>query len=144
MESIERLREFLRHVAPIYVDRENIHICRFDTMLDAIEAEVAERYMKLPEDADGVPIRIGDTIENWHVSIGPIDAICFMGNGEWEVYKNGNSWVVSGEERHVKPRTVEDVLHDFAIACEDAGFKGPDVTRLIREYSDELQMKEES
>jgi len=29
---------------------------------DAIEAEIAERFMELPVDADGVPIHIGDTL----------------------------------------------------------------------------------
>ena len=34
----------------------------FDRALDSIEREIAERYMELPADADGVPVHIGDTL----------------------------------------------------------------------------------
>jgi len=43
---------------------------------DAIQAEIAERYMKLPVDADGVPIHVGDVLEStnafkkWCVVVG--------------------------------------------------------------------------
>ena len=36
-------------------------------LADEIEAEIAERYMELPVDADGVPIRPGDLLESTDV-----------------------------------------------------------------------------
>lgn len=35
----------------------------FDRAIDELEAEIAERFMELPVDADGVVIRIGDEME---------------------------------------------------------------------------------
>lgn len=44
--------------------------------------------------------------------------------------------------RHYHKPTVEDVLCEFAVACEDAGNVGPEVQRLAGEYAKKLQLKE--
>lgn len=112
--------------------------------LDAIEAEIAERFMELPVDADGEPIRPGDIIE-------------FGGKGErlsvthigWTkhrdptiAYRRPNGTLdcsCIGENcRHVRPRTVEDVLKEFACAVEgqNEGFSA----LLVKEYADVLRV----
>ena len=86
---------------------------------DEIDDEIAERYMELPVDADGVPIRVGDAIE---YSNGERDVVRFItANGSVPTF-NERGWVAS-KCRHVKPRTVEDVLRELA-----------DVARLDRAH----------
>lgn len=61
MESIEKLRESLKDctseagVEPNRFDTYWITARACDMLIDEIEAEIAEKYMKLPVDADGVP-----------------------------------------------------------------------------------------
>lgn len=72
---------------------------------DGLERDVEERYLELPVDADGVPWHIGDVIE---------------GHGELRCMSiNCNGWTFASStaidpsiHRHVKPRTIEDVLRD--------------------------------
>lgn len=106
--------------------------CDYDDAIDeciiAIEREVSERYIELPVDADGVPIRVGDLIEfgrkgerlevthiGWtkhgdptiayRRPNGTLDCSC-IGSGCW----------------HVKPRTLEDVLREFGMECADDAY----------------------
>lgn len=105
MKSIEKLREFAE--TPPYVFREKLI-----ELADEIEAEIERDYMRLPVDADGVPIKHGDTIACAGLSIGPIDVISIGVEGDWLVGHDGNTWELTGDEVHVTPRTLEDVLCD--------------------------------
>ena len=49
----------------------------FDRELEALEREIAERYMELPVDMDGLPWHIGDVTENGNT----VNAICFDRHG---------------------------------------------------------------
>ena len=91
--------------------------------LDQIESEIAERYMELPVDADGVPIRVGDELYNGEV-------IAFGGLAEGGVvfvhrgFEDGNYILeafASNVTHHVKQRTIEDVLREMIheYACTD-------------------------
>lgn len=84
----------------------------FDTPEDAVRYLQGETSMLLPVDSDGVPIRVGDKIEHrghtgdvWLFGANEImctDRVCYP-----------------IEECHlVKPRTLEDVLADFAAEVE--------------------------
>ena len=92
-------------------------------LADAIEAEIAERYIELPVDADGVPIRIGDKLYpkygdpftcfgyRYVMQVGYVDP-------HWEVFfkhgKTGTTAYLSAHScRHANPRTIEDVLAEF-------------------------------
>ena len=121
MESIEKLRK-LAHSIIVTGQIERT----LDDIADEIEREISERYMLLPVDVDGVPIRVGDLIE-------------YDDDGEtYRLHARGvyvyHSGRFEGEKcvmnerlgiwdpskcRHVKPRTVEDVLHDFWLEWED-------------------------
>lgn len=93
---------------------ENHEECNLLLVLaDEIQAEVDERFVELPTCSDGI-IRLGDDIGNEHYNIGVIDAIAFTADG-YEVYSDGNGWAVRGDERHVRPRTLEDVIYDIAV-----------------------------
>lgn len=118
MESIDRLRVFcdkLRNVDDNHVSAEYVaERCATDVrmMADEIEREIAERYMLCPVDADGVPIRVGDVLER--VDGGPSQkASCVCSSG----FNDEPIWNAS-YFRHA-PRTVEDVLADFAADVEN-------------------------
>ena len=107
------------------------------------EKVMAERgWVRLPKDADGVLIRVGDTLTDdaEFKSGGKVKGL-MLDDQEWLV-TFGRGWtdVSAHEWHHYHEPTVEDVLHDFAIACEDGGFSGPDVTQLIAEYAKKLRL----
>ena len=106
-------------------------------LADEIEREIAERYMLLPVDADGVPIRVGDVLEcepSGTFTVGTI--------GENEcVSEDGRVLIrfVSRVSRHVKPRTIEDVLRDI-LNDEMAKSMFDEVReQYIAKYADELR-----
>ena len=114
MESIEKLREFV----------DDQFVCSGQAYLQgmsiagSIEREIESRYMLLPCDADGVPIRCGDKI---HRTTSAVDNVVkVIGVSEREFFFNGPNFMEPGIKknvcnavRHVH-RTLEDVLTDFA------------------------------
>lgn len=111
MESIEKLRD--------YANEHIINGSLMNAMIDEIEREIAEKYMELPVDADGVPIHVGDVVEfgesrnqgivkafNEHMVI-----TLHVDDDYMNYAKYGLLWNAD-ECRHVEPRTVEDVLRD--------------------------------
>lgn len=97
-----------------------------NAIADEIEAEIAERFMELPVDADGVPIRVGDRLEGWKF---PIDEISFAATGIALDNCDGEHVTVHMLEtdlHHLKPRTLEDVLREFSDeVIEWSGYSGP-------------------
>lgn len=79
----------------------------FDAACDAIEREIAERYVELPVDADGVPWHIGDMVEG-HGKVQSLDLNCHG----WAFFGVENA-IDPAIHRHAKPRTVEDAARDF-------------------------------
>ena len=60
MTSITKeLREYTAAIA----DKGSGTFAHLEAIADAIEQELAERYVVLPLDADGMPIRVGDVME---------------------------------------------------------------------------------
>ena len=56
---------------------------------------------------------------------------------DWEHWLEKN-------KRLFKPEpTVDDVLTEFALACEDAGNAGPEVARIAAEYAKRLTLAKE-
>lgn len=116
LESIERLRESLNDctteagVEPNRFDTYWITARACDILIDEIEREIAEKYIELPVDADGVLIRIGDTVRE-------LDDCVPMKVMSLTFYEDCVDVNACGMNpnllRHVKPRTVEDVLRDF-------------------------------
>ena len=96
-----------------------------EAVFDAIESELDECYMELPVDADGVPIHIGDLLASYEYGGKQFQCIGLniesYGEGiiRRTVCMNYDSYSGTGEYtpaircHHVKPRTVEDVLHEF-------------------------------
>lgn len=123
----------------------------FDAVCDGIEREIAERYMELPVDADGVPIRVGDLIEFGKKGERlEVTHFGWTSHGDPTVaYRRPNGTLdcscIGDECRHVKPRTVEDVLEDFIAAYDEWDCNTYDDERmagrreLFAKYADELR-----
>lgn len=99
---------------------------------DAIESEVAERFIELPCDAEGVPWHVGDVTENGNV----VKAITFDRIGAH--FTGTVNDIDPSIHTHSKPRTIEDVLVDFAPRWMDA-FNPERKAMLVEEYADEIR-----
>ena len=109
-------------------------------MVRDVEDEIAERYMELPCDADGVPIKPRDNVDTGMGDKGPV--------GHLE-YWYPNSWVAVIEYkpgqftrhdplaiRHVKPRTIEDAIRD---ALRDYATTDLSGDEIAEKYAEEIR-----
>ena len=102
--------------------------------------KVAREYVKLPVDADGEPIHVGDKLKGYKETI-VVD----------EMALQYGSWALVSEERqafycpeaftHHHEPTVEDVLRDFAKCWDDPVHyaKG----ELVEAFAAKLQLRED-
>ena len=152
MESIEKLRELAADInSTEIIDHLDVvgkfmfHVewldswhQAFDAACNGIEAELAERYIELPLDADGVPIHLGDEVRNDGMPDGfTVYEISFTDNDGTRIYADDGVGGLSGFCLHVKPRTIEDVLTDFAEEWLDV--RAADSNALIAKYAEELR-----
>ena len=122
LKALEKLRTAARNMAKGR-NLENHEECNlFLIIADEIEAEIAERYMLLPVDADDEPIRVGDVLDP------PKGSEEYGRLMVTELGYDGEDWYFKGEIpasftgqagyfnvigfTHAKPRTLEDVLRD--------------------------------
>jgi hypothetical protein len=93
------------------LERENESLkAELDRVLG--EQENRDGWVELPRDADGVPIRVGDTVECVDDTLAPrnVTSINLAGDGWW-VYINGlGRW--PDKYRHVTPDTWESIIYD--------------------------------
>ena len=109
----------------------------YDGMLDAIQAEVDERFMELPLDADGVPIHVGDVIES-HGTIFNALGICMNSYGNLCVQGGKHNVKLSPDAcRHVKPRTLESVLQEYGSEIADSASKP--WSEIVDKYAAEIR-----
>ena len=129
LESIERLREWSRLGPMVCKDLLDI--------ADEIEREIAEKYMKLPIDRDGVAIHTGDKMEACCAEVADrFTAYFFAENGD--ALDDETCFFDPANSRHVIQRTVEDVLRDCCNEwnehCGDDWESG-----VYAKYADELR-----
>ena len=161
MESIEKLRESSHlddskwtletgEVINVYGSEPNDPNAvnwgeQWRNIADEIEREIAERYMQLPCDADGVPIRCGDKI---HRTTSAVDNVVkVIGVSEREFFFNGPNFMEPGIKKNVcnavrhVPRTIEDVLRDVWKEALDYSksdmWRNPD--EVFAERADEIR-----
>lgn len=117
--ALEKLRTAARNMAKGR-NLENYEECNLLLIIaDEIEAEIAERYMLLPCDADGAPIHVGDVMEyeNPNDEDKPFTVIGVNNDGDVFHCLEDKRLVptcisLANCLRHHSPRTVEDVLRD--------------------------------
>ena len=107
-------------------------------------------WVRLPLDADGEPIRVGDELDGLHYEDGTVTGIQYglAANGTiselvavrphgWDTA----TWHDPEEYRHYHAPTVEDVLREFADAMSNTNPLG--VPARIAEYAAKLRLAEE-
>lgn len=118
MSEIKTLEDMRNTVKTIAADCDEGWILG---CLDAIEGEIAERFVELPVDADGVPIRVGDELECHANGYDGTFTVFAIGNNvavgnhdiEW-VRRNPSKWFhVAQYCVHVEQRTLEDVMAEY-------------------------------
>lgn len=150
IKSLDKLREF--------VEEDNLLM----EMIDAVEKEIAEKYIALPLDSEGVPIHPGDTLK--YCSRDIIDVrgenlgneegceevlfIAFDGDGECIALESDGWSDLSFFSDHddmnfvhaTKPRSVEDVLREFADEVVRHGYPIELlVPGITNRYADEIR-----
>ena len=128
MSEIKTLEE-LRHHAHVLKGGSTDYNELFE-IADRIKAEIAERFVELPVDADGVPIRAGDTIYNrQNQDSMTVYEIGFTDNDGTRIYNADGKWALIDVCTHVKPRTLESILCD---ALADVSCMGDGIVRTFK------------
>ena len=90
---------------------------------DAIQAEVDSRFIELPLDADGEPWSFADKeLVDERGEICALTSMRVTSYGRWELGSNCK-WHLACDCRHVKQRTLEDVLFELVECAELPGGK---------------------
>ena len=130
IKALEDLRELCASVKSM--DFASVGCDAVLEIADRINDEIAEQFMPLPCDADGVPIRAGDVMAR--VDGGPTRQVaCVCGAGFTDI--DTPIWCAR-DFRHVKPRTIEDVLLDV---IEHAVCPSNSWDEIIAKYADEIR-----
>lgn len=109
MESIERLRKMDDEMLVPLGNGQYAPDHSHNDIADEIEAEIAEKYMELPKDADGVSIHIGDRVLEIDGADPDEVTALFLRGYEWQV-EGAYICCDADKCKHDKPRTLEDIL----------------------------------
>ena len=119
---------------------------------DTKDRELSEEHglVRLPVDADGEYIHIGDVME-WPYGNGEFIVEGIGGNTLFYIDKDSNEceWTAAGDKRHHHEPTVEDVLREFTDevwnrCCEGATASDSGIDELVSEFAAKLQVREEN
>lgn len=156
MKSIEELRKVLKSctneagIEPNKFDTYWITAKACDMLIDEIEAEIADNYMRLPVDANNEPIHVGDNLHSDETGRNfPCRGynLTLQGSKKWwtveccyDSYSGTSEYVSAKSCRHVKPRTLEDVLVDMLEAAVGYSDAHTDVSLVaVEKYADEIR-----
>lgn len=127
---------------------------RIDSEYESKKAEVVSSWdywesthIKLPVDADGVPICVGDELdylEALHPDVPSrfkVQNMFYCGNGKWHLRAFPATYDPRKCRHHYEP-TVEDVMIEFATDWECAE-DGEDKTAVLKEYAAKLHLVKE-
>ena len=121
------------------------------------DAMAEHGWVRLPKDADGVPIRVGDELAGYGYPNG--GAYCKAIVGEWGILAgeqecNYQRWLLwsAYDVRHHHAPTVEDVLRDMHAKLDevtalyvgeaiDSDERDSDEARIFAEYAAKLQLR---
>lgn len=106
-------------------------------------------WVRLPKDADGVPIHVGDVLTDGECIFKVFELAAFE-DGSWRIHNvNGNSWEACDVTHYHEP-TVKDVLREVVTLChntwkKESAFHFYDVDDVmesgnIAEYADKLRL----
>ena len=108
LQSIEKLHDVAASTECANGRCEKLYRGDLDNLADIIEEEVAERYVELPVDADGVPIRVDDLLR---LSNGKVTAVRFItfNDAGWLINESG--WLPD-RVTHYQPDSWERIIED--------------------------------
>lgn len=117
-----------------------------DDWLAQHEDAMAEHgWVRLPLDADGVPIRVGDRLDGYNRTI-TVQEMVWCGMYRWSMMDEyGKEWHDCAAFSHHHAPTVEDVLREFAEKITDSQIPNvhPTYEEAIAEYAAKLRLAEE-
>ena len=114
-------------------------------LVDAIEAEIAERFVELPCDRDGRPVHVGDRVRLLHNGVvRMVECLTLNAGGVWCVAcDSGGAFLLpesQGNVEHAKPRALEDVLKELACDVRREWVENaPLAEHVYSEYADEIR-----
>ena len=119
-------------------------------MVPMTDERMAEHgWIRLPKDANGVPICVGDVLtDGEHTFV--VDELAAFGGGSWSIRnEDENAWKACDVTHYHEP-TVEDVLRDVVTLChntwkEESPFHFYDVDDVMKsgniaEYAAKLRL----
>ena len=138
LESIEKLREF---VGKELYEKERIghgDYSHLHVLIEDVKREIAEKYMELPVDADGVPIRVGDELENGEYRLKVTD-MSWDGHF-WHVY-HGSIAIAPCDYTHVKPDKLKERVRKFIHDRRGLNLKDPQekADRMLDEFCADIR-----
>lgn len=153
MSITKELRDYMLSNSPADYDAFSTIVGRIDeeherevTMacgkaVAELGSKVAREYVKLPVDADGEVIHIGDVMDTEHFGTVEVegfvhDAVAFFN------YSGQPAYICTAPAKtchHHKP-TVEDLLHEFGDKVCNSGHQwGLDAAETIEEYAERIK-----
>ena len=143
-ETVLALRSELNRIAD-RIDAE--HESAMYNMRREHDEWVASRdakWVKLPLDANGVPIHVGDVLTDGEYTF-VVGELATFGDGSWSIRnEDGDAWKACDVTHHHKP-TVEDVLQEFFEEVGDGlhTLEAVDTQVIIAKYAAKLRLAEE-
>ena len=140
--ALESCRRTEKHDPPFDTYWITADAC--NAYIEELESEISERFMELPVDADGAPLKVGKTVYGKYLKGNPeytVRGFSFdQEHGQWNVQVGDAMWV-SQNLLSVKPRTLEDVLRDVWMEAIDYAksdiWRSPD--EVFSERADEIR-----
>ena len=137
-DPITRLREELEACG---CDPDNCMTCSVPRKVKKALGEIEAQYMKLPVDADGLPVSIGDKLTRHKTNgkVYEVEELRYDGETWW--FESGEGCFSCDSASHVKPDTVEDLmekaLNEAAMLDRYDGYwpSAADVTVIADKYA---------
>lgn len=146
LKSVSKLRLLVDETRDAYLRGDVNYIIGLDGIAERIEQEVSERFMELPVDAGGMPIRVGDVVEAGFYGTQEIAGVSGENSDFPYVFffpDDGTEaqWCEAQDCHHHAP-TVEDVLQDMLNSLDLDPTSHVDAGAVIAEYAQRLQLRE--
>ena len=109
LESIEKMRDYISTNQRMRGWKDSL-----SDIADEIEREISEKYMLLPVDADGVPIRVGDEMCCHKHGITSMEVLAVSDVHFWWLGETGVYPSIAESFHHVKPDPVKELLEEFS------------------------------
>lgn len=146
LKSVSKLRLLVDETRDAYLRGAANYIIELDGIAERIEQGVSERYMELPLDADGVPIRVGDVMEfsAFEIEKPVTRMVDGIGQGVFFAWcgERGYQQHEAKRYRHHHEPTVEDVLWDMLDSLDLDPTSHVDTGAVVAEYAQRLQLRE--